>query len=133
VKAMTDVRTQLPVVVVHASGTPHSDLLACLGAPEIRVVETELIDQCVGEVPAGPAAVILFPDDFRFDQVVGILFALRRERTDVHLTLVTKKPELFSGPIVAGNWRVPPAIIDASAPSSAILETIRTQLRQFSG
>src|SRR5688572_31893263 len=97
-KATTNESSQLPVVVVHASGTPQGDLLACLGAPEIRVVETELIDQCVGEVPAGPAAVILFPDDFRFDQVVGVLFALRRERADVHLTLVTKKPELFAGP-----------------------------------
>jgi hypothetical protein len=131
-KATTNDPSQLPVVVVHATGTPHSDLLACLGAARIRVVETELIDQCVGDVPAGPAAVILFPDDFRFDQVVGILFALRRERADVALTLVTNKPELFAGLIVAGDWRVLPAIIELSAPSSTILETIRTQLRQFS-
>ena len=132
-KATTNDRSQLPVVVVHATSTPHSDLLARLGAADIRVLETELIDQCVGEVPAGPAAVILFPDDFRFDQVVGILFALRRERTDVALTLVTAKPDVFTGLIVAGDWRIPPAIIQVSAPSSTILETIRTLLRPFSG
>ena len=128
-KAMPNDRSPLPVVVVHANGTPHSDLLACLGAADLGVVETELIDQCVSEVPAGPAALILFPDDFRFDQVVGILFALRRERADVALTLVTAKPEVVAALIVAGDWRVPPAIIQVSAPSSAILETIRTQLR----
>jgi hypothetical protein len=73
---------------------------------------------------------LLYPDGFRFDQVVGILFALRRERPEVHAVIVTEKPERFARLVVAADNAPTPSIIPMPAPAWTILEVACAAVKQ---
>ena len=110
-------------LVVAAEATVRDDMVKSLRTARMEAVSTDHIDGCVAKIPPGTSLVVLHPDSFRFDQVVGILFALRRERPEVHAVLVTEKPERFAKLVVAADNALPPSIIQMPAPAWTILET----------
>ncbi|HEY0465785.1 MAG TPA: hypothetical protein VGC79_16340 [Polyangiaceae bacterium] len=109
-------------LIVAAEARVRDDLVKLLCTTRLEAASTDHIDGCIARIPSGTALVVLHPDGFRFDQVVGILFALRRERPEVHTVLVTEKPERFAKLIVAADNVPPPSIVPMSAPAWSILE-----------
>jgi hypothetical protein len=109
-------------LVVSSNARARDDIIESLRAAKVGVVGTEHIDRCICEIPAGTSLVVLLPDDYRLDQVVGVLFALRRERPDVHAVLVTEAPERFARLMVIADNAPPPSIIQKPAPAWTILE-----------
>lgn len=110
-------------LVVAAEAAVRDDMVKALRTVRMEAVSTGHIDGCVAKIPNGTALVLLHPDGFRFDQVVGILFALRRERPEVRTVLMTDRPERFAKLVVAADNAPPPSIIPMPAPTWTILET----------
>jgi hypothetical protein len=100
------------------------DLISDLLASGAGIFNTPFIDRCAGEIPAGTFGVVIFTDDFRFEQVVGALFALRRERPEVHTALVTDQPTRFAGLVAAVGDRLSRAIVPKPATAAVILERL---------
>jgi hypothetical protein len=88
----------------------------------VEVVGSDDVDGCVDAIPRSPSLVVLFPDEFRLDQVVGLLFSLRRQRPDVHAVLVTGARERFAKIVVAADNAPPPSVVARPAGAWAILE-----------
>jgi len=114
----------LQALVVTADAAVRDDIIQSLRSAWIEAVSTDHIDGCISRIPSGNRLVLLHPDGFRFDQVVGILFALRRERPDVLVVLLTEKPERFAKLVLAAENARPPKIIPMPASARTILETI---------
>ena len=98
-------------LIVAAEARVRDDMVKFLRTASMEAVSTNHIDGCVAMIPLGTALVVLHPDGFRFEQVVGILFALRRERPDVHTVLVTEQPERFAKLVVPADSVPPPSIV----------------------
>jgi len=124
-KQMNDpIGDPLQVLLVSANAAVRDEIIESLRGAWMEAASTDHIDGCISRIPSGTGLVLLHPDGFRFDQVVGILFALRRERPDVLVVLVTEKPERFAKLVrVAENAR-PPTIIPLPASARTILEAI---------
>jgi len=120
------VRGGFRALVVAADDAVRDVVIGALRAVGMGVVSTEHVDECIGKIPAGPSLVVLHPDRFRFDQIVGILFALRRERPDVHAVLVTESPDRYAKLIVVADNASPPSVIPLPALGGTIGATVAT-------
>jgi hypothetical protein len=105
------IRNLSRALVVASNDTVRDDIIKSLHGAGIGVASTEHVDNCIAQIPAGLSLVVLHPDSFRFAQIVGILFALRRERPDIHVVLVTESPERYLKLIVATDNAPPPSIV----------------------
>ena len=117
------------VVSTHTSA--RDNMVKSLRAARMGVFVTERIDGCVARIPAGTSLVVLFPDCFRFDQVVGALFALRRERPEVHAVLATEAPQRFARLVIAADNAPPPSVIQMPVSAWTILETVARAAAQY--
>ena len=111
-------------LVVASNDTVRDYLVKSLYAVRMGVVSTEDVDECIGKVPAGPSLVVLHPDGFRFDQIVGILFALRRERPDVYAVLVTETPDRYVKLIFTADNAPPPSVVPMPVLARTVLEAV---------
>jgi len=118
------IRNLSQALVVASSAAVRDAIVQSLHAFRMGVVSTEHVDECISRVPAGPSLVVLHPNGFRFDQIVGILFALRRERPDAHAVLVTETPDRYVKLIVAADHAPSASIIAMSVLARTILEMV---------
>jgi hypothetical protein len=109
-------------LVVASSDAVRDDIVKSLRAVGMGVVSTQHVDDCIAQIPAGPSLVVLHPDGFGFAQVVGILFALRRERPDVHAVLVTDTPDRYMKLIAYAADAPRPSVVPLPARGGTIGE-----------
>jgi hypothetical protein len=88
-----------------------------------------LVDRVLEMTPPTSAAVILFPDDFREEDVVKALVALQRERPQVLAVIVTHEPQRF-GHVAGtrGSQDLAPLVIPKPAWAWTILDAVRARL-----
>jgi hypothetical protein len=111
-------------LVVASHHAFRDDMVNSLRELGFAVVSTEHIDQCISQIPTGPSLVVVQPDGFRFDQIVGILFALRRERPDVYAVLVTETPARYVKLVATDDNAPPPWVVPMPVLARTVFETV---------
>lgn len=121
----------LEVTIVAADERLDAGLANFLRQQGVTVTRTSDVDTCMYGIPRGGAVLVLFPDDFRLDQVVGLLFAQQRERPDIHVALVTHDPERYAEVVVGADHAPAPTIIHERTHAWNILHTARAHAARF--
>jgi len=86
---------------------------------------TRQLETCLGMVPIGDTAIVLFPDDFPKEAVFATLSVFRAVCPRALPVLVTREPRLFQAiPSVAGT--VAPFVVLRPAWGWAILDAVRS-------
>ena len=122
---ISTIRALSQALVVASRDAVRIDMVHALRELKMGVIiSTEHVDQCISQIPSGPSLVVFHPDGFRFDQIVGALFGLRRERPDVFVVLVTETPARYVKLVVAGDDAPPAWVIPMPALGRTMLDTL---------
>jgi hypothetical protein len=76
-------------------------------------------------LPERTTAVVLFPDGFGADDVIGSIRTLHRKRPSLLLLLVTQAPQRFSAALAANRNEPPVVVLPKPAFGWAIVDAIR--------
>ncbi|MFT3770838.1 MAG: hypothetical protein QM820_35900 [Minicystis sp.] len=80
----------------------------------------------VAEMPASTTAVVLFPDDFAFTEVITTLDAIRRRRPQLLVVLVTREPHRFEAACERSGEAVPVLLLPKPSFGWSILDAVRS-------
>jgi len=88
-------RERLHVTVVSTNPETLDGLRAYLKSADVDVRCCRALDVASADVCASCRAIVLFPDDFPWDNVLSALRDLRDRRPDIQAVLVTRSPKQF--------------------------------------
>lgn len=116
-------RQPIQVTIVAASAETLDGLRAYLSLAGLGARGTRRL----GDVHLAPcSAVVLFPDEFLLDEVLGELSRLRRDRPGILPLLVTREPERYGEVAQAEGKGRAPIVIPKPAWGWTILDAIRS-------
>lgn len=72
-------------------------------------------------------AVVVFPDDDEFEEVVASVGRIRRARPRVLVIVVTREPQRFQTRFEGGERTAPPLVLPKASFGWAILDAIRAR------
>jgi hypothetical protein len=118
-------RQSLSVTVVADNPETVDGLLAYFGEASVTTHGTRSIDD-LATVSETTTAVVLFPDDFAFMDVVAAVTALRRARPRILLVLITREPHLFKLWCEPDGKAVPAVLLPKPSFGWSILDAVRS-------
>ena len=114
----------LHVTVVAGNAETLSSLQSYFDGAGVPTHGVRAIDELSSVAPA-TTAVVLFPDDFEDDAVVGTIAALRREHPMLLVLVVTRQPQLFGDALAPDERSRPPVVLPRPTFGWSILDAIR--------
>lgn len=113
------------VVIVSANRETLDGLQAYLDAAGVRAKSMRDIESCASSTSASVLAVVLFPDDYRWEAVLAELASLTERRPMIVPVIVTSQPKRFDA--LVDRERV--VVVARPAWGWTITDAIRTHVR----
>lgn len=114
------------VTVVSSNAETVDGLEAYLRRAGVDTSTTGALERIASVTPARAAAIVVFPDDFEFESVVGQLGKLQSERSELLVVLVTRDPKRFHASRLTQGG--PLLVVPRPAWGWTILDAIRARL-----
>lgn len=80
-------------------------------------------------VPSAATALVLFPDEFHAEEVIGRISSLRVSRPDLLIVVVTNAPQRITEALKPDRDSLVPIVLSKPAFGWTILDSIREHLR----
>lgn len=103
-------------------------LEAYLRRAGLTTTGTKLLEHVLETCPAGVSFVVLFPDEFGADAVLGTLATLRQRRPRALVILVTKEPRRYESLPSYDDGAPEPLVVPKPVWGWTILDAIRARL-----
>jgi hypothetical protein len=115
------------VLVIAHSPETLDGLQAYLRSVGITSHGSRSILRAAEHLEATVGALVLFPDDDDFEQVIGSIRRIQRGRPSVLIILVTREPQRFQSRFEATDRSTPPLVLPRASFGWSILDAIRAR------